>query len=97
MSWHPQILADQLILSQQEGADYAHQIILAPLNVLPFLYLNLNSKTFDIHAKYSILVQYLGRLMKILFSFSSKQKCFLFLFLQRYLPKIEWLSRLSND
>ena len=24
--WHPQILADQLILSQPEGADYAHQI-----------------------------------------------------------------------
>ena len=28
--WHPQILADQLTLSQQRGADYAHQIILAP-------------------------------------------------------------------
>ena len=25
-----QILADQVILSQPEGADYAHQIILAP-------------------------------------------------------------------
>ena len=28
--WHPQILADQLTLSQPEGADYAHQIVLAP-------------------------------------------------------------------
>ena len=29
--WHPQILADQLTLSQPGGgADYAHQIILAP-------------------------------------------------------------------
>ena len=28
--WHPQILADQLTLSQPRGADYAHQIILAP-------------------------------------------------------------------
>ena len=27
--WHPQILADQLTLSQSDGADYAHQIILA--------------------------------------------------------------------
>ena len=27
---HPQILADQLTLSQPRGADYAHQIILAP-------------------------------------------------------------------
>ena len=27
--WHPQILADQLTLSQLGGADYAHQIILA--------------------------------------------------------------------
>ena len=26
----PQILAEQLTLSQPEGADYAHQIILAP-------------------------------------------------------------------
>ena len=24
--WHPQILADQLTLSQVEGADYAHNI-----------------------------------------------------------------------
>ena len=24
--WHPQILADQLILSQPGGADYAHHI-----------------------------------------------------------------------
>ena len=28
--WHPQILADQLTLSQPEGAVYAHQIILVP-------------------------------------------------------------------
>ena len=28
--WHPQILAEQLTLSQPRGADYAHQIILAP-------------------------------------------------------------------
>ena len=28
--FHPQILADQLILSQPRGADYLHQIILAP-------------------------------------------------------------------
>ena len=28
--WHPQILADQLTLSQPRGADYAQQIILAP-------------------------------------------------------------------
>ena len=27
---HPQILANQLTLSQPRGADYAHQIILAP-------------------------------------------------------------------
>ena len=27
--WHPQILADQLTLSQPKGADYVHQIILA--------------------------------------------------------------------
>ena len=27
--WHPQVLADQLTLSQPMGADYAHQIILA--------------------------------------------------------------------
>ena len=27
--WHPQILADPLILSQPRGADYAHQVILA--------------------------------------------------------------------
>ena len=30
VSWHPQNLADQLTLSQPWGADYAHQIILAP-------------------------------------------------------------------
>ena len=28
--WHPQILADQLTLSQPRGANYANQIILAP-------------------------------------------------------------------
>ena len=28
--WHPQILADQLTQSQPRGADYAHQLILAP-------------------------------------------------------------------
>ena len=28
--WHPQILADQLTLSQPRGEDYAHHIILAP-------------------------------------------------------------------
>ncbi len=28
--WHTQILADQLTLSQPGGPDYAHQIILAP-------------------------------------------------------------------
>ena len=28
--WHPHFLADQLTLSQPRGADYAHQIILAP-------------------------------------------------------------------
>ena len=30
MPWHPQILADQFTLYQPRGADYAHQIILAP-------------------------------------------------------------------
>ena len=29
--WHPQILADQLTLSQPRGVDYSHQIILAHL------------------------------------------------------------------
>ena len=28
--WHPQILADQLTLYQPRGADYTHQIIVAP-------------------------------------------------------------------
>ena len=28
--WHPQIMADQLTLSQPRGADYAYQMILAP-------------------------------------------------------------------
>ena len=32
--WRPQILADKLTLSQAEGADYAHQMILAPLALL---------------------------------------------------------------
>ena len=35
--WHPQILTDQLILSQPGGTDYAHQIILAPPNFQTFL------------------------------------------------------------
>ena len=30
LQWHPHFLADQLTLSQTRGADYAHQIILAP-------------------------------------------------------------------
>ena len=34
---HPQILADQLILSQPRGADYANQIILAPPDFQTFL------------------------------------------------------------
>ena len=36
--WHPQILADQLTLSQPEGAVYAHQIILAPPDFQTFLW-----------------------------------------------------------
>ena len=36
--WHPRILADQLTLSQpQRGADYAHQMILAPPDFQTFL------------------------------------------------------------
>ena len=35
--WHPQILADQLTPSQPVGADYAHQIILAPPDFQIFL------------------------------------------------------------
>ena len=35
--WHPQILADQLTLSQPGGADYARQIILAPPDFQTFL------------------------------------------------------------
>jgi len=35
--WHPQILADQLTLFQPRGADYAHQIILAPPDFQTFL------------------------------------------------------------
>ena len=34
--WHPQILADWLTLSQPRGADYAHQIILAPTDFQTF-------------------------------------------------------------
>jgi hypothetical protein len=34
--WHPQILADQLTLSQPRGADYAHQIILTPSDFQTF-------------------------------------------------------------
>ena len=30
VQWQPQIFSDQLTLSQPSGADYAHQIILAP-------------------------------------------------------------------
>ena len=37
MPWQPQILADQLTLSQPRGADYAHQIILAPPDFRTFL------------------------------------------------------------
>jgi hypothetical protein len=32
-----QILADQLTLSEQEEADYAHQIILVPADIQTFL------------------------------------------------------------
>ena len=35
--WHPQILADQLTLSQPGGEGYDHQIILAPPNFQTFL------------------------------------------------------------
>ena len=35
--WHPQILAEQLTLSQPERADYAHQKILASLDFQTFL------------------------------------------------------------
>ena len=35
--WHPHILADQLTLSQSRGADYSHQIILAPPDFQTFL------------------------------------------------------------
>ena len=34
---HPQILANQLTLSQAEGADHAHQMILAPSDFQTFL------------------------------------------------------------
>ena len=34
--WHPQISSDQLTLSQPRGADYAHQIILAPSDFQTF-------------------------------------------------------------
>ena len=37
VSLHPKILAEQLHLSQPEGADYAHQIILAPPDLQTFL------------------------------------------------------------
>ena len=37
ISWHPQILADPLTLSQPRGADYSHQIILAPPDLQTFL------------------------------------------------------------
>ena len=35
--WYPQILADQLSLSQPGGADYAHQITLAPTSCQNFI------------------------------------------------------------
>ena len=34
---HPQILADQLTLTQPGGADYAHQILLSPPDFQTFL------------------------------------------------------------
>ena len=37
MPWHPQILTDNLTLSQPGGTDYAHQIILAPPDFQAFL------------------------------------------------------------
>ena len=36
MPWHPQILTDQLTLSQPREEDYAYQIILAPLDLQTF-------------------------------------------------------------
>ena len=50
--WHPQILADQLTLSQPRGADYAHQIMLAPgpgfsdLSTALNMYLHLKVRQF---------------------------------------------------
>ena len=35
--WNPHILVDQLTISQSEGADYAHQIILVPPDFHTFL------------------------------------------------------------
>ena len=36
LPWHPQILPDQLTLSQPRGADYAHQTILATTDFQTF-------------------------------------------------------------
>ena len=44
--WQPQILADQLTLSQPGKADYAHQIILAPPRHTGLI----DSKSFDKYA-----------------------------------------------
>ena len=35
--WHPHFVADQLTLSQPRGADYAHQLMLAPPAFQTFL------------------------------------------------------------
>ena len=35
--WQPRILVDQLNLSQLQGADYAHQMIVAPPDFQTFL------------------------------------------------------------
>ena len=46
--WHPQILTDQLTLSQPRGLNYAHQIVLAPPNFQTF------RRPCMIHHKYII-------------------------------------------
>ena len=51
MPWHPQILADQLTLSQPGGADYAHQIILAPPDFQTF-----RRPSMVLHGRYAICV-----------------------------------------
>ena len=45
---HPQFLADQLTLSQPRGADYAHQIILAPPNFLGYFFCPKNEKEYNL-------------------------------------------------